>query len=315
LGVVGKNVFLPAFFNYVYMNKLEHISCPSCHGTRIHQVLTCTDYYATKETFDIYRCDDCHFTFTQGVPVEAEIGRYYASPDYISHSDTRKGAMNTIYHWVRSIMLRRKARLVQRMSGKNDGRLLDIGTGTGYFPHEMQCQGWTVDAMEKNAQARTFAKEHFGLDVMAEDAWDELKGRPYDVITLWHVMEHLEHLDATWDRLAQLLDKDGTLIIAVPNCSSYDAKIYGNQWAAYDVPRHLWHFTPATIEAFGQRHGFRLTACRPMPFDAYYVSMLSEKDMHHSCSFWRGLINGFRCQLHTLGNKKLSSSMIYIFRK
>lgn len=297
------------------MNKLDNTSCPLCKDNHIHSVMKCTDYYATGEVFDVFHCDHCGFTFTQGAPVEAEIGRYYESPDYISHSDTRKGAMNTIYHWVRSLMLNRKARLVEGELHQGKGTLLDIGTGTGYFPRVMQQRGWTVEAVEKNAAARKFAADHFGLSVKEDDALDSFDSQSFDAITLWHVMEHLEKLDDVWQLFARLLKQAGVLVIAVPNCSSYDARIYGKEWAAYDVPRHLWHFTPDTMRALGEKHGFKLEKFYPMPFDAFYVSMLTEKNMKHSCSFVRGLMSGFRAYLHTLGHKELSSSIIYIFRK
>ena len=152
-----------------------------------------------------------------------------------------------------------------------------------------------MEAVEKNAQARAFAKEHFGLDVKPDTALQDFAPGSFDVITLWHVMEHLEHLNETWDTLNSLLTEKGVLIIAVPNCSSYDAKKYGAHWAAYDVPRHLWHFTPGTIQRLGAKHEFILAARHPMPFDAFYVSMLSEKYMGHSMSFFRGILSGTGC--------------------
>lgn len=297
------------------MSKLNITSCPSCNGTHIQPLMNCTDYYATRETFELYHCNDCGFTFTQDAPVEAEIGKYYASPDYISHSDTRKGAMNLIYHWVRKLMLVRKAHLVEEEAGIKKGSLLDIGTGTGYFPYAMKCRGWKVEAIEKNTQARNFAEEHFGLHIKEDEAIKQFAPASFDVITLWHVMEHLEHLDETWQQLLKLLKPSGILIIAVPNCSSTDAKHYGCYWAAYDVPRHLWHFTPKTIRLFSERHGFKLVSLYPMRFDAYYVSMLSEKHLNHSFPFIRGLWNGFRAGLCSMGHKELSSSIIYVFRK
>lgn len=297
------------------MNKLKHTSCPLCKGNHIHPVMKCTDYYATGEVFEVYHCDDCGFTFTQDAPVESEIGRYYESPDYISHSDTRKGAMNTIYHWVRGLMLQKKAKLIERELGQTKGHLLDIGTGTGYFPHTMQQRGWIVEAVEKNTPAREFALKHFGLTVKEDEALDAFPAQSFDVITLWHVMEHLEHLDDVWTIFGRLLKETGVLVVAVPNCSSYDAKIYQKEWAAYDVPRHLWHFTPESMKACAQRHGFKLEKYHPMPFDAFYVSMLSERNMKHSCSFVRGLCSGLRAYLHAMGHKELSSSIIYIFRK
>lgn len=297
------------------MNKLTINACPLCGGTHLKRVMACTDFYASGEQFDVLSCEDCRFTFTQGVPVEAEIGRYYETPDYISHSDTKKGAMNTLYHQVRKYMLGRKARLIVKESHRKSGRLLDIGTGTGYFAATMAQRGWKVEAIEKNEQARLFAKEHFGLEVKREAALQEFQAGSFDVITLWHVMEHLEHLDRTWERLYELLSDRGVLIVAVPNCSSYDAEKYGEYWAAYDVPRHLWHFTPVTIQQLASKHGFIMAARHPMPFDAFYVSILSEKHRKSSLPFMKGMCAGTMAWFSALGRKERSSSMIYVFRK
>ncbi len=277
--------------------------------------MNCTDHYATGERFDLFRCADCGFVLTQGAPVEAEIGRYYETPDYISHSDTQKGLMNRVYHYVRAYMLGSKARLVERTSGLKKGTLLDIGTGTGYFSHTMQQRGWEVRAVEKNANARNFARERFQLQVDAEAAIDAYAPGAFDVITLWHVMEHLEHLDETWERLKTLLKDTGVLVVAVPNAASYDARHYGEWWAAYDVPRHLWHFTPSTMQQFGAKHGFKLVEEHPMPFDAFYVSMLTEKYKGSSVSFLKGMWTGLRAWFASLGRKENSSSMIYVFVK
>ena len=297
------------------MNKLTINACPLCGGAHLKRAMTCTDFYASGEQFDLYTCEDCGFTFTQGVPVEAEICRYYETPDYISHSDTKKGVMNSVYHWVRGYMLKRKARLVAHEAHRKTGRLLDIGTGTGYFADTMKRGGWQVEAIEKNAHARAFAKEHFGLEVKPDTALKEFEPDSFDVITLWHVMEHLEPLNEVWETLNSLLTEKGVLIVAVPNCSSYDARKYGAYWAAYDVPRHLWHFTPGTIQQLGSKHGFILAERHPMPFDAFYISMLTEKNMRHSCPFVRGMITGTLAWLHALVKKERSSSMIYVFRK
>ena len=202
------------------MNKLTIKACPLCGGTHLERALTCVDHYASGEMFHLCRCRDCGFLFTQDFPVEAEIGRYYETPDYISHTDTRKGAMNSVYHWVRNYMLGRKARLVVREAHRKEGRLLDLGTGTGYFADAMQRRGWQVEAVEKSAQARAFAKEHFNLDVKPHTALKDFAPGSFDVITLWHVMEHLEPLNETWETLHSLLTEKGVLIVAVPNCSS-----------------------------------------------------------------------------------------------
>jgi SAM-dependent methyltransferase len=240
---------------------------------------------------------------------------YYETTAYISHSNTKKGLTNRVYHWVRSYMLWSKARLVEREAHRRTGRLLDIGAGTGYFADTMHLREWEVEAVEKNEQARAFAKKHFDMEIHPESALEEYDAGSFDVITLWHVMEHLEQLNHTWQLLNKLLTDRGTLVVAVPNCSSYDARLYGAFWAAYDVPRHLWHFTPATMQLFGSKHGFALASYWAMPMDAFYVSMLSEQHLEHSASFLRGLKSGVQAWLHAWDDKEQSSSIIYIFRK
>lgn len=295
------------------MNRLHIDTCPLCGKSHFEKVMTCTDHYATNEPFDICRCVACGFLFTQDAPDESEIGRYYESPDYISHTDTRRGLANRLYHYVRQYMLRRKARLIKRCCGLSRGRLLDIGTGTGYFPHFMQERGWRVSAIEKSPQARAFAHEHFGLEADAPEALDTYEAKSFDVVTLWHVMEHLQHLNETWERLYSILDDRGILVIAVPNPTSSDARHYKEMWAAYDVPRHLWHFTPAVMQQFGAKHGFILTERHPMPFDAFYVSMLSEKYRKSGVPFLKGMAEGAEAGLASLMKKERSSSMIYVF--
>lgn len=297
------------------MNKLTIKACPLCGETHFKHSLDCTDYYASGEEFAVCECEDCGFRFTQNAPVEAEIGAYYATPDYISHSDTRKGLINRLYHYVRRYMLGRKAKLVRRALHRKNGRLLDIGTGTGYFVHTMYEKGWDVEAVEKNEQARNFAWEHFGLKVKEETELSSLAPGSFDVVTLWHVMEHIEHLNELWETLYKLLNDNGVLVVAVPNSNSYDAKKYGPYWAAYDVPRHLWHFTPATMQQFGLKHRFVLEQHHPMPFDAFYISMMSERYRGSAFPFLKGMYWGMRAWINTLSKKGRSSSVIYIFRK
>ena len=289
--------------------------CPLCGGQQLEHALTCTDHYASGEQFEVIRCVHCGLLMTQGVPVEAEIGKYYETPDYISHSDTQQGLMNRVYHWVRQYMLSRKAALVKRTSGLSEGSLLDYGTGTGYFANAMLCQGWKVKAIEKSPQARAFAKKQFGLNVEAEHSLKDYPSMSLDVVTLWHVMEHLEHLNEMWETLHRILKDKGMLIVAVPNPESYDARKYKEWWAAYDVPRHLWHFSPSVMQRFGDKHGFVLEKEHPMPFDAFYVSMLTEKYKGNGLSFVKGLWTGALAWFSALGNKERSSSLIYVFRK
>ncbi|MCC8186220.1 MAG: class I SAM-dependent methyltransferase [Bacteroides sp.] len=297
------------------MNKFTVNVCPVCEGKEFGHVSACTDFFVSGDPYELCSCQRCGFVFTQDFPVAAEIGRYYASAEYVSHSDTRKGLINFLYHQVRKYMLVQKARLVCRTSHLRHGRLLDVGTGTGYFPATMISRGWKVEAIEKDPDARRFAFQAFGMKVREEEALWQWDPGSFDVITLWHVLEHIEPLNAWMSRLAELLADEGVLIIAVPNRSSYDAERYGTYWAAYDVPRHLWHFTPATIQALGARHGLTLAARYPMPFDAFYVSMLSEKYKGSRFPLWKGVLTGLAAWRSTWSRKDRSSSLIYIFRK
>lgn len=278
-------------------------------------MFTCKDHYASGQLFDLYCCENCGFRFTQDFPVEAEIGSYYETPDYISHSDTKKGLMNSLYHRVRKYMLGRKASLVEAGLGKKTGKLLDIGTGTGYFSHTMKTRGWEVEAVEKNAQARQFASGRFGLNVQDEQAMDRFPAGSFDAITLWHVMEHLEKLNETWECIYRLLKDDGILVIAVPNSNSFDARNYQEEWAAYDAPRHLWHFTPDTLTRLAAKHRFVLKEKHPMPFDAFYVSILSEKYKNSPFPLLKGMMTGSAAWFSALGKPEASSSLIYVFKK
>lgn len=297
------------------MNRRTLTQCPLCGSEWAVKHSTCTDAYVSGETFDLYSCPSCQFIYTQSPPVEEEIGAYYQSPDYVSHTDTRRGLMHSLYHYARLYMLRRKAHLLCRLKPYDRPRLLDIGCGTGYFAHAMQERGWEVEAIEREPSAREFARNRFQLEVMpAESLWT-LPPQRFDVITLWHVMEHLEPLHQVWDQLHQSLNEQGVLVVAVPNASSFDARHYGADWAAYDVPRHLWHFTPSTLHRLAQQHGFTLAEHHPMPLDAFYISMLSERHRGSRLAFVKGLYVGIKAWMHTLISKEQSSSMIYIFRK
>lgn len=277
--------------------------------------ITCVDYSVTGDCFDLVNCSECTFTRIRNLPENNDMGKYYASAGYISHSDTKKGITNILYHYVRRFMLAKKARLVIKESHRKTGKILDIGAGTGYFANTMTKRGWKVDAIEKNAGARERAQKTFGIEIQDEGAIDNLLSGTYDVITLWHVMEHLEDLNGTWEKLYDLLTERGILIVAAPNCRSYDAGKYGKYWAAYDVPRHLWHFTPVTMRQFAMKHRFIMAGRHPMPFDAFYISILSEKNKGSARPVLKGLFNGLSAWFHTLEKKDKSSSIIYIFRK
>jgi 2-polyprenyl-3-methyl-5-hydroxy-6-metoxy-1,4-benzoquinol methylase len=281
----------------------------------LHKEFSAVDRLVSQETFDVWLCDHCGFRFTQDVPDEQEIASYYESSDYISHSDVENGLMNRLYHLARNMMLTAKAGHVTRATDLRQGWLLDIGSGTGYFAHLMTEWGWTVRAIEKSAKARQFAQDHFGLKSDDEEAFATLQDKSFDCITLWHVLEHLQHLNIMGDKFYRWLKDDGALLIAVPNHTSTDARHYGADWAAWDVPRHLWHFSPDAMQKFAEKHGFKIIKSIPMPLDGFYISMLSEQRLGHKMSCLRGLWQGCGTWVSSWGHKERSSSLIYVLKK
>lgn len=293
-----------------------HITrCPICNSEEFEPYLSCKDYFATQETFELCQCKKCSFVFTQDFPSENVNGRYYDVPDYVSHSDTQKGIVNALYHRARKIALKSKSKIVIKNAGKKTGMLLEIGSGTGYFLNRMKDLKWIVTGIEKSESARKYAKMKFGLDCQDSAYLYDIPSKTKDVVAMWHVLEHLEHLNRVMECIHNILKDDGTAIIAVPNKDSFDAAYYKKYWAAYDVPRHLWHFSPDSIEHLANRHKFELVAVKPMYMDAFYISMLSEKYKKSCLASLIGLIKGEWFFLRTLFNKKRSSSLIYILKK
>jgi SAM-dependent methyltransferase len=297
------------------MERVHIDNCPVCGKTKKELAYTCVDHYATQETFDIFQCEACKFLFTQDFPADHEIGRYYDTKDYISHSNTDKGLVNKVYHRVRKRMMKKKAEIVKAHTRSSSAWLLDIGCGIGYFLSEMSIHGWSVRGIEKNKEARDFAHRNFAVTSYAPEKMAEFEELSFGVITLWHSLEHLENLNETLKRINKLLVENGTVFVAVPNAASADADHYKEMWAAYDVPRHLWHFTPETMQQLVVKHGFGIEAMYPMPFDAFYVSMLSEKYKKNSLSFIAGAFVGLKCYFKAWNKPERSSSIIYVLKK
>ena len=293
--------------------------CPVCGAGDLKKNFDAVDYFSSGEVFPVYDCDQCGFRFTNNFPSEDTIGRYYDSPDYISHSDSSKGLVNRLYHIFRKQMLKKKINLVAKHAhAKGEPvRLLDIGCGTGYFLQAAKERGWIVTGIEKDESARKNAAIRSGLTVKDESSLWEIKNESFTAVTLWHVLEHLEKLNETIHKIKEIIPPEGTVVIALPNCRSYDAGFYKEFWAAYDIPRHLWHFSPDSVEKLFAKHGFEVIQKKRMPLDAFYISLLSEKYkgsnlLSRYCrAFGMGVI-GF---LRSLNNIEQSSSIIYIAKK
>lgn len=299
------------------MSIITITSCPVCGSSDIDKVFDSVDHFSSRELFPVCDCKECGFRFTNHFPSEDEIGKYYDSPGYISHSDSDKGLTNRMYHLFRRLMLRRKVNLVKRHLKKGNANLLDIGCGTGYFLNAAKERGFTVSGIEKDEKAREKAITRFGLDVRDETAFFRLERSSYDVVTLWHVLEHLEKLNESIEKMADILSPDGTMVIALPNHQSFDAKWYKEKWAAYDTPRHLWHFTPDTLERLLANHNLSVVKKYRMPLDAFYVALLSEQYLGSTAliKYLRAFLIGTTGFIRSLINLKQSSSLIYIVKK
>ncbi|WP_067038109.1 class I SAM-dependent methyltransferase [Allomuricauda sp. CP2A] len=266
------------------------------------------DFSVSGESFELHQDTDLDMLVTQ--PQPENLAPYYESENYISHTDAQKTFTDKLYQAVKQKNLSNKTQIIENQVDKPDS-LLDIGAGTGDFLATAQKAGFTVAGVEPNSKARQLAAQK---GVHLEPALSNLKGRQFQVITLWHVLEHLPNLDEQISTISSLLKDNGTLIIAVPNFKSFDAKHYGTYWAGYDVPRHLWHFSKTAITKLFDRQGMEVISIRPMWFDAFYVSMLSEKykgnKLYLISAFFVGLWSNVKACF-----TKEHSSLIYILKR
>lgn len=291
---------------------ISYRQCPVCSSDHLNKILTARDYTASGESFEIWQCAHCSLRVTQNVPEKEEIGRYYKSEDYISHTDTSKGLVNWLYLRVRKFTLSIKKNFIERQTELSKGSLLDVGAGTGAFLNFMRNNGWQTEGVEPDEEAIKRASAQYGLILIPSSELFSLQANSFDAITMWHVLEHVHDLNGYMVQLKKLLKPGGKLIIAVPNYTSKDATHYGAFWAAYDVPRHLYHFSPAAMQELTSRHGFTISKIQPMWFDSFYVSLLSEKYKTGSSNLIRGFINGLRSNSRALSNPRKASSVIYV---
>ncbi len=271
--------------------------------------LSTTDYLVTQKEFDLVWNEQRDMLITSPIPPADELGAYYKSDAYISHTDASKSVVDKLYQNVKKYSINRKIQLVSDLIN-GDKTLLDIGAGTGDFLNEAKKQGWDISGVETNPEAVARASEkQIGL----KGNVSELSNQRFSAITLWHVLEHLHNPELRLAEYYKLLNSEGVLIIAVPNYKSWDAKHYKNFWAAYDAPRHLYHFSKESINRLAGDN-FRVETIKPMKFDSYYVSLLSERYKKSSAPLLKGFLNGLRSNLAALSTKEYSSQ-IYVLRK
>ncbi|MHC0439564.1 class I SAM-dependent methyltransferase [Flavobacterium sp. 3-210] len=271
--------------------------------------LTVKDHSVSKEIFELYHDENLDMLITFPQPDLENLGRYYESEDYISHTDNKRSVFEKAYHFVKSIALKNKLNLINSEQSQK-GKILDIGAGTGDFLLTAKNDGWNVIGVEPSDRAKNIAKQK-GISFVEE--MSELENNSFDVITMWHVLEHVPNLELQIQELKRLLKPTGTLIVAVPNFKSFDAKHYGEFWAAFDVPIHFWHFSKKAIKMLFEKVDMKLEKVLPMKFDSFYVSLLSEKYKTGKMNFIKAFFVGLRSNLKASSTKEYSSH-IYILK-
>ena len=289
-----------------------------CRGNHLKNIIASKDYLVSKNTFTVVKCNDCGFVFTNPRPLVDELGRYYLSDEYISHNDQANSLMDSIYKVVRNYMLQRKIHWILQNSVKNSSeiRLLDYGCATGEFLLRAKAKGMKTMGIEPDWHAREKARLKGITVIESPDKLPDDDGlMQFDVVTLWHVLEHIPDLSAKKILLEKIVSKDGMLVIAVPEYKSFDARFYKENWAAWDVPRHLNHFEKESLlKLFGDT--FHLEKVYPLVFDSFYVSMLSEKNLQNGFSgVIRAFMIGFWSDILAITGRYPFSSQVYIFRK
>jgi SAM-dependent methyltransferase len=289
---------------------INQIHCPFCKS-KLKTIFTTKDYLIRGEKFDIVECSDCRLRMTNPFPDKEKIGNYYESDVYISHAEESKSIFDSIYNMVRSYMLGRKRKIVENSSGIKQGSLLDIGCGAGHFLSSLKENGWNVKGVDASQKARELVKSQFDIHVASPKDWLN-SDKKYDVITCWHSLEHVYEPWVYLEKIKTQLNPDGVFIVALPNYESTDGNKYGANWAAYDTPRHLYHFTPTSMEKIMFNNEFLIDEIHRMPFDAFYVSILSSQHMEKSMisGIWNGFVSWLSCWV----NKEKCSSLIYVMK-
>ncbi|MCZ6900456.1 MAG: class I SAM-dependent methyltransferase [Bacteroidetes bacterium] len=297
--------------------KLE--KCPLCSSGHFNNYLICRDHSISKESFAIVECEVCKFKFTNPRPETNKIIKYYESDSYVPIANRANTLINLIYQLVRKFTLKSKIRLINELSTK--GNILDVGCGTGHFLQVCVKDGWKVQGVEQSMVARNYAQELLGITIYEQLSDIESLNQKYEIISLWHVLEHMEDLDQTMVGLKNHLSKNGTIVTAVPNCHSFDAKYYKSFWAGFDVPRHFYHFTQKTMEELVKRHQMKIRQIIPMKWDAYYISWLSEnyrrsenQKLPDILKYLKFPIMGWRSNRWASKNNNDYSSLVYIIK-
>ena len=287
--------------------------CIICNHKYFNNFIDCKDYFLSGEVFSICECRNCGFKFTNPRPLPDNLPRYYDPNEYLSYTNSKKGFLSSIYKLIKNFTIRRKYLTINKLF--TTGTILDIGCGTGDFLNYFKINNWLTYGIEPNKFARDYAIKNYNIDVECENEINNFPSNQFDVITLWHSLEHVSSLSDLINNIARILKDTGILVVAVPNCDSWDAKYYKEHWAAYDVPRHLYHFTPTSLSLIFKNHSFKIVNTFPMIFDSFYISLLSEKYLSGKTKYFKALANGIKSNFYARKYGKNYSSLLYILKK
>lgn len=286
--------------------------CPWCGSDKAQINLWLKDEFLSKEDFHICECLNCGLLYTMPRPTKEKIGNYYKSEEYYSHQENKKGFIPRIYEAVKKTNLKHKYKLATKDLKK--GRLLDIGCGVGDFLQTAESKGWECIGVEPSDDAKAIAQKRTKAKILKSEELEKMEDASFDLITMWHVLEHVDNLKWQMEQLNRLVKPNGRVVIAVPNYKSYDGQYYKELWAAYDVPRHLNHFNRTTLPNIFKTNGLKLLKEDKLVWDAYYISYMSEQYKHHPFALVRGAYRGLisNCKARRSGEW---SSLVYIFEK
>ena len=286
--------------------------CPWCNSENNHQFLKLKDYFLTQEEFEILECEDCKLLFTSPSPAPDKIGSYYKSEDYLSHNEEKKGLFARIYNKVKKINIKNKFKIATSYQ-QSAVSILDIGCGVGDFLLYAKEKGCNVTGIEPSEDARKIAEKKLDCKISSPEELQNIPDNSFDIITMWHVLEHVADLKTEIHHLQRILKKDGRLVLALPNYKSYDAEYYKDKWAAYDVPRHLSHFSQTSIKNIFKETNLQLIDIKPLKWDSFYISMLSEQYLNSKNSFLKGILTGWKSNIKAKKSGEYSS-LVYIFK-
>lgn len=289
-------------------------TCPWCGSENAHSHLQLKDYFLTQESFEIVECDDCHLLYTTPRPAADEIGKYYQSENYYSHQENKKGFIPRLYEAIKKVNIKHKFEVATNdLKLENGGKMLEIGCGVGDFLHYAEQQGWECYGAEPSDDAVKILRTKTKIKVVKPEQIEDFPDASFDLICMWHVLEHVADLKWQIALLKRLLKPNGRIVIALPNYQSYDAQYYKDKWAAYDVPRHLNHFSEEFMRKELNNCGLDYIKSERLVWDSFYISYLSERYSQHNFALLRG---GWRGLLSNLKARKTGqySSLVYVFK-